>query len=123
MNAFVGSEWEQEAWNSCLAMLLELDEVFPYLPLPNYLWVHTTGSVLWVMQTEREVYMEGIEGPPSGGEDFEMGEASEVEVVPGVDVRNEGSTSEVKASSEVLLPPAMELSEPVVEERKPPRII
>ena len=64
MNAFMGSEWEQEAWNSCLAMLHELNEVFPYLLLPNYLWVHTTGSVLQVMRREREMYMRGIESAP-----------------------------------------------------------
>ena len=123
MNAFVGSKWEQEAWNSCLVMLLELDEAFPYLPLPNYLWVRTTGSVLRVMQREREVYMEGIKGAPSGGEDFEMREASEAEVVPRGGVRDKGLAPEVKKSSEVLIPPIVESSEPVVEGRKPPRVV
>ena len=54
-------------------MLNELDEVFPYLPLPNYLWIHTMGSVLRMMRWEREVYMQGIESAPLDDEDVDMG--------------------------------------------------
>ena len=78
----MGSKLEQESWNFCMAMLIELDDVFPYFPLPNYLWVHTTGSVLWVMHREREVYMEGIESVPLDKENIEMGDVLEDEVVP-----------------------------------------
>ena len=113
LNAFAGSKWEQEAWNSCMAMLLELDEAFPYLPLPNYLWVHTMGSVLRVMRREREVYMEGIRGSPLSGEDFRM-EVSKAEVVPEEVVCRATSTAEVKLTSETTLPPVVESLGPLV---------
>ena len=111
MNAFMGSEWEQEAWNSCMAMLHKLDDTFPYLPLPNYLWVHTTGSVLQVMRREREVYMRGIEGAPV--EDIELEDVSE-RVVP------EGLVG--GHPSETQLPSEEVSSEVVRSERVPPKV-
>ena len=92
-------------------MLHELDDAFPYLPLPNYLWVHTTGSVLRVMRREREVYMRGIEGAPV--EDIEMEDVSEG-VVP------EGLTGD--HPSETQLPSVEVLSEVVRSERVPRKV-
>ena len=83
-----------------MAMLLELDKAFPYIPLPNYLWLHTTRSVLRAMRREREVYMEGIRGSPLGGGDLGL-EVPEVEAAP------EG----------------VESSGSVAESRRPPRVI
>ena len=111
MNTFMGSKWEQEAWNLCMAMLYELDNAFPYLPLPNYLWVHTTGSVLRVMRREREVYMQGIE--EASVEDVDMEDVSEG-VVP------EGLAGD--HTLETQLPSVEVLSEVVRSERVSPKV-
>ena len=55
-----------------MAMLLELDKVFPYSPLFNYPWLHFTGNVICTMRRERSVYMEGIGSVPKEEEDVDM---------------------------------------------------
>ena len=122
MNAFMGSEWEQEAWNSCLAMLHELDDAFPYLPLPNYLWVHTTASVLWVMRREREVYMQGIESAPLEDEDIDMGVISEEEAVPERLIGGQVPEQRGFVPLETELPLVEAPSESVRNERVPPKV-
>ena len=55
-----------------MAMLSELNNVFPYFPSPNYPWLHMTSSVIHAMQRERDVYMEGITGVSEPEGDVEM---------------------------------------------------
>ena len=123
MNAFMGPEWEQEAWNSCLAMLHELEEAFPYLPLPNYLWVHTTVSVLRVMCWEREVYMRDIESAPLEDEDIDMGVVSDGEAVSERLTGGHVPEQQSFASLEIEPPLVEAPSESVRSERAPPKVI
>ena len=77
----MGSELEETTWNSCMAMLSELDKVFLYFLLPNYLWAHIMGNALCMMQRERSIYMEGIAGVSENKEDIEMGSVHNKAVV------------------------------------------
>ena len=123
IHAFEGSELEQEAWSSCFAMLNELDEVFPYHPLPNYLWIHTTGSVLWVMRREREVYMQGIESASLDDEDVDMGGVSKEGVIPKRSTGSQVPEQRGPVPSEIQLPSVEVPSETVRGERVPPKVI
>ena len=65
-----------------MAMLTELDKVFPYFPMPNYPWAHMTGNVICTMRRERSTYMEGIAGASEDEGDIEMGSVHEDGAVP-----------------------------------------
>ena len=78
----MGSELEENAWNSCMAMLVKLGEVFPYFPMPNYPWAHMTGNVICTMCRECSIYMEGITGVLESEGDVEMESVQEEDVVP-----------------------------------------
>ena len=55
-----------------MAMVSELNEVFPYFPMPNYPWAHMTANVIHPMRREREVYMEGVTWAAESDGDVEM---------------------------------------------------
>ena len=78
----MGSEFDEYTWNLCMTMLTELDEVFPYFPVPNYPWAHMMGNVICTMQRERNIYMEGIACVSEDKGDIEMDSVHEEDAVP-----------------------------------------
>ena len=64
-----------------MALVSELNKVFPYFPMPNYPWARMTANVIHTMQREREVYMEGVMRVVESDGDVEM-ESPEEDVVP-----------------------------------------
>ena len=95
-----------------MAMVSELNKVFPYFPLPNYTWARMTGNVIHTMRREREIYMEGVTQAAGSDGDVEMESPEEIMVPEGRSEDVEmGQRDEVLAETVVpseVLPQALE---------------
>ena len=95
-----------------MAMVSELNEVFPYFPLPNYPRARMTGNVIYTMRREREIYMEGVTQVAGSDGDVEMESPEEVAVPEEhseeVEVGQRGGVSAETVVPPEALPQALE---------------
>ena len=97
-----------------MAMLTELNKVFPYFPMPNYPWAHMTANVIHTMRRERDIYMEGVTRvvESEGGVEIESVEEDMVPVELPEEARTEqrGDVPAETVLPQGIAPPSLEVN-------------